>query len=278
MSIKGLSNDDGELVGKFLRDLRGPPGQKPGLEILQHMRLVLSVAQKYRVAAAVAGLSLMDLIQEGYFGLVRADQKFDPTRDIKFGTYARWWIMAAITRAIDRSPSQRGVRVASGKHEQIRNLGNLEREMTEALGQPPEKETLIAAAVERMSLERWQIVDLLEYRSRRVARLSGTGRPDQNGDDELTLEDILTSDHPTPDEEATDHELIRMAGIEVSWLKQSHYIVICLRFGLLGNDTHSLQEIGTLVLLSRERVRQIERDALHELRLVLVESEPKAAK
>ena len=145
--------------------------------------------------------------------------------------------------------------------------------MKEAFGQPPEEEDLIEAAMERMSLARWQVMDLLEYRKLTGLSIDGTGRPDE---DESRFKVLLTALSPTPDDQTSTNELIRHTIMAVRRLTERHRQVITMRYGLFGHEEQSLREIGECMSLSYERVRQLEKEALRVLRSSMHIEEPRA--
>ncbi len=197
-----------------------------------------------------------DLVQEGYIGLLRAAKRFDPDRDIRFSTYARWWVRAQMTRAIDHTG--RPVRLPGCAVEQTRNLRKAMKKYDDA------------------GLA-YSIVDLAEevgVDTKRAEFLLSQGRtvsldqPMDDGDRPRPLEHFLSDDDATtPDSEAMHaQELERMRDAFQTVLNDRHRYVLSRRFGLEDDEFRTLSQVGKGMQLSRERVRQIEREALLRLR------------
>lgn len=197
-----------------------------------------------------------DLVQEGYIGLLRAAKRFDPDRDIRFSTYARWWVRAQMTRAIDHTG--RPVRLPGCAVEQTRNLRKAMKKYDDA------------------GLD-YSIVDLAEevgVDTKRAEFLLSQGRtvsldqPMDDGDRPRPLEHFLSDDDATtPDSDAMHtQELERMRDAFRTVLNDRHRYVLSRRFGLEDDEFRTLSQVGKGMQLSRERVRQIEREALLRLR------------
>ncbi len=220
--------------------------------ITANSRLVISVAKKYMGR----GVPFLDLIQEGNIGLIRAAKKFDYRRGHKFSTYATWWIRQAVTRAI--ADQGRTIRVPVHMGDQINKLLRISHQLTQRLGRDPSTD---------------ELADALEVTPKKVENMIQVARrplsletPTDEEEDSVLGDFIEDEESPAPAETVTQNLLREQLQDVLDTLPPREVRILQLRYGLLDGESYTLEEVGRKMGVTRERVRQIEAQALSRLR------------
>ena len=220
--------------------------------LIQHnTRLVISIAKKYMFK----GVPFLDLIQEGNLGLMKAVAKYDPKYENRFSTYATWWIRQTILRAL--ADQGRTIRIPVHMSNKIRHMYRIANELEQELGRKPSPEEI----ADEIEIPPNQIKWMFKISQKPFSMEHLIGE-----DEDTEFMELQASHDPLPDQQVTDLLLSEKVREVLERLTPRQQLILTLRFGLDGGGAHTLEEIGEIIQLTRERVRQIQAEALHRLR------------
>lgn len=244
-----LSRDEENRLARLARD--GDEDAKNRL-IMANLRFVVSIAKKYQTS----GISLLDLINEGNMGLMKAAEKFDPDRGFHFISYAVWWIRQAIILAISQKASL--IRLPLNRTADIQKIDAVHKKLENKLGREPTPGEI----AEDLDMDDEEISHLRNITQDLVSLDTTYGESDET----TYLSMIVDSKTDAPDKKLLDESLTQSLNKVLETLTEAEREILKMRFGLDGYEAMSLQQIGTKFNLSKERIRQIEKKAIRRLR------------
>ena len=250
--IKLLNRSNETLIGKTIKEGTKKEAKIARKKLIQaNLRLVVSIAKKY----TGQGILFMDLVQEGSLGLIKAAERFDYTKGFKFSTYATWWIKQTIIRAI--ANNSRTIRIPVHMSDKIRTLKKALVKLHVELGREPVDEELAD----------YLKLDVKKIKSIKKAMIKEPVSLDTPVAQDLCLEDYIKDDFKRLPDIKTEKEFLNRYIIKaLDILSEKERFIIINRFGLCGRNTKTLEELGKILGFSKERIRQIEGEALKKLR------------
>jgi RNA polymerase primary sigma factor len=252
ISVYPLINREEEV--RLAQCIRNQDQEALDTLVRSNLRFVVSVAKKYQNQ----GVSLADLINEGNLGLIRAAHKFDETKGIKFISYAVWWIRQAILQAL--AEQSRIVRVPLNRAGTLHRIGKRASALLQELG----REATHAEIAEGMDISEEEVAKTMSISQTHLS----LDAPMTPGEDNKLLDYLADNVNPTPDEITFEKALTEAIGESLAGLKEREAKILRLYFGLDGEEPMTLEQIGALLGITRERVRQIKEKALSRLRHV----------
>jgi len=244
-----LTREQEDTLARASRD--GSEKAKDEL-IKSNLRFVVSIAKKYQTS----GISLLDLINEGNLGLIKAAEKFDPDRGYHFISYAVWWIRQSIMLAISQKASL--IRLPLNRTADLQKIERVHKKLENKFGREP----LASEIAEELDMDNEEINHLRNITQDFISLDSTLG----DAEDTTILDMIVDPKADSPDEHVVEESLINSLNEVLGTLTDSEKEILCMRYGLNGYEPMSLQQIGDKFNLSKERIRQIEKKAIRRLR------------
>ncbi|NLV68392.1 MAG: RNA polymerase sigma factor RpoD/SigA [Spirochaetes bacterium] len=244
-----LTREQEDTLARATRD--GDSRSKDQL-IKSNLRFVVSIAKKYQTS----GISLLDLINEGNLGLIKAAEKFDPDRGYHFISYAVWWIRQSIMLAISQKASL--IRLPLNRTADLQKIERVHKKLENKFGREPSANEI----AEELDMDNEEINHLRNITQDFVSLDSTLG----DSEDTTILDMIVDPKADSPDEQVFEESLVNSLNEVLDTLTDSEKEILCMRYGLNGYEPMSLQQIGDKFNLSKERIRQIEKKAIRRLR------------
>ena len=241
-----------ELEDTLARASRDGDGKAKDELIKSNLRFVVSIAKKYQTS----GISLLDLINEGNLGLIKAAEKFDPDRGYHFISYAVWWIRQSIMLAISQKASL--IRLPLNRTADLQKIERVHKKLENKFGREPSANEI----AEELDMDNEEINHLRNITQDFVSLDSTLG----DSEDTTILDMIVDPKADSPDEHVVEESLVISLNEVLDTLTDSEREILCMRYGLNGYEPMSLQQIGDKFNLSKERIRQIEKKAIRRLR------------